>query len=221
MLCFQLMLLPPSGETHFRFYSYFTSSFSHVTSQLTPFIREILSLNTESSNWLCRNWLAKNDYNAYSSFNCCQWRQGIWYGFINTEHIFLLIKNYIKSKCWLQVNGYRCICCPCHSQHCMYRRLRNTIHRCSRVNTVCWHTRISFPLCLTRAEEVCYWNILIPTLPVSLISCSIQAELLLTSSRFHVANVSGRQIQTAMANKKNLGTPYHQMDPGSLVRAQG
>lgn len=32
----------------------------------------------------------------------------------------------------------------------MYRWRRNKIHRCCRVNTVCWHTQISFPLFLIR-----------------------------------------------------------------------
>lgn len=60
-----------------------------------------------------------------------------------------------------------------------------------------------------RGGEVFYWNILYPYPNASNFSnlLFIHAKLLLTSSDFHMATVSVRQIQTAMSNRHFLGTP--------------
>lgn len=120
------------------------------------------------------------------------------------------MRNLCQAANGLPARGYRCLCCPCYRQHCMYCCLRNKIHRCSRINTVCWLAEISFPFCLTRVGRFELGKCVIGMSsyqlnPVSLISCPIHAKLLLTFSRLHVPSVSVRQIWTEMANRHFLG----------------
>lgn len=58
-----------------------------------------------------------------------------------------------------------------------------------------------------REWEVCYWNIQYPhpNSPKTVIPCSIHDKLLLTSSHFHIATVSVRQMLRAIANRHFWG----------------
>lgn len=103
------------------------------------------------------------------------------------------------------MNRYRCLCCPGNRQYCMYCWLRNKIHRCSQVNSLLTPTDkfsiLSDKMGVGGKKCVTGISCIPSTPPVPLISCSIHAKLLLPSFRFHVATVSVRQIQTAMASR--------------------